>query len=184
MSDPSTTNRCDHERTRGLLIPTRRVHALTDVRVGSLALAGVHCVLVDRDNTCVPRDTGVVPEPVRMWFAEAQAAGITICMVTNNFHSRQAEDSARDLDCAVVHHAMKPAPFALWRALERAGASAAEAVLIGDQVFTDVLAGNLAGVRTILVEPQSSCDLWYTHLLHGLERIVGARPSGAGKDRP
>ena len=55
------------------------------------------------------------------------------------------------------------------------GVEAREAVLIGDQVFTDVMAGNLAGVRTILVEPQSTSDLWYTHIFRVFERAIGAR---------
>ena len=96
-------------------------------------------------------------------------------MVSNNFHSREVEESARELGCEVVHHAMKPAPFAVRRALKLMGATADEAVLVGDQVFTDVMAGNLAGVRPILVDPQSTTDLWYTHIFRVFERAIGAR---------
>ena len=52
------------------------------------------------------------------------------------------------------------------------GVSAEETVLIGDQVYTDVVAGNLAGVRTVLVRPQSTRDLWYTHILRIGERMI------------
>lgn len=159
----------------GILEPTWRRRAITDVSVDGLAADGVRCVLVDRDNTCVPRDTGVVPAEVLAWLDAARAAGMETCMVSNNFHSREVEASARELGCSVVHHAMKPAPFAVWRALELAGVRREEAVLVGDQVFTDVVAGNLAGVRTILVEPQSSSDLWYTHIFRAVERLIGAR---------
>ena len=61
------------------------------------------------------------------------------------------------------------------RALGLVGAKPAEAVLIGDQVFTDVVAGNLAGVRTILVDPQSTTDLWYTHIFRVFERLIAGR---------
>ena len=101
-----------------------------------------------------------------------RAQGIKPCVVSNNFHGSQVERSARELGCEVVHHAMKPAPFALRRALSLMGATADEAVMIGDQVFTDVVAGNLAGVRTILVRPQSRRDLWYTHIMRVGERLV------------
>ena len=43
---------------------------------------------------------------------------------------------------------------------------------MGDQVFTDVMAGNLAGVRTILVRPQSRTDLFYTQAFRVVENIV------------
>lgn len=158
-----------------LVRPWRRERAITDVDVDELAASGVRCVLFDRDNTVVPRDTGVAPEPVMDWICRVREAGIALCMVSNNFHSQQVEASAAELGCAVVHHAMKPAPFAVRRALALVGVDASEAVLIGDQVFTDVMAGNLAGVRTILVEPQSASDLWYTHIFRVFERAIGAR---------
>lgn len=158
-----------------LVRPWRRERAITDVDVDELAASGVRCVLFDRDNTVVPRDTGVAPESVMDWICRVREAGIALCMVSNNFHSQQVEASAAELGCAVVHHAMKPAPFAVRRALAIAGVDASEAVLIGDQVFTDVMAGNLAGVRTILVEPQSTSDLWYTHIFRVFERAIGAR---------
>lgn len=158
-----------------LVRPWRRERAITDVDVDELAASGVRCVLFDRDNTVVPRDTGVAPADVMDWICRVREAGIALCMVSNNFHSQQVEASAAELGCAVVHHAMKPAPFAVRRALALVSVDASEAVLIGDQVFTDVMAGNIAGVRTILVEPQSTSDLWYTHIFRVFERAIGAR---------
>ena len=45
-----------------------------------------------------------------------------------------------------------------------------EAVLIGDQLYTDVWSGNFAGVDTILVKPQATQDLWYTQIFRIFER--------------
>ena len=61
---------------------------------------------------------------------------------------------------------------ALRRAMRLMGASPRQTVMIGDQVFTDVAAGNLAGVRTVLVRPQSRKDLWYTHVFRVFERLA------------
>ena len=158
-----------------LVKPWRREPDVASIGVDGLVEAGVRCVLIDRDNTVVPRDTKQAPESALAWLDALRAAGIKVCMVSNNFHSREVEDSARELGCEVVHHAMKPAPFAVRRALKLMGATADEAVLVGDQVFTDVMAGNLAGVRPILVDPQSTTDLWYTHIFRVFERAIGAR---------
>lgn len=165
-----------------LLAPARRVRAITDIDVLGLKAQGVRCVLFDRDNTVVPRDTGRAPAEVVAWLDEARGHGISLCMVSNNFHTREVEASAAELGCKVVHHAMKPAPFAVRRALALMGEVPERAVLVGDQVFTDVIAGNLAGVRTILVDPQSTSDLWYTHVFRLFERAIGARrASGAAE---
>lgn len=158
-----------------LVKPWRREADVASIDVDGLVDAGVRCVLIDRDNTIVPRDTKQAPKSALAWLDALRAAGIKVCMVSNNFHSREVEESARELGCKVVHHAMKPAPCAVRRALKLMGATADEAVLVGDQVFTDVMAGNLAGVRPILVDPQSTTDLWYTHIFRVFERAIGAR---------
>ena len=42
--------------------------------------------------------------------------------------------------------------------------------MIGDQLYTDVWAGNFAGVDSILVKPQTHVDLWYTQIFRIFER--------------
>ena len=156
----------------GLTRATRYVASLPQVSVEDLVASGVRLVLLDRDNTCVPRDAKAAPPEVRAWLGRARAAGLGLCLVSNNFHSSQVGTTARELGVEVVDHAMKPAPFALRRAMRLMGAVPGETVMIGDQVFTDVVAGNLAGVRTVLVRPQSTSDLWYTHVFRVFERLA------------
>jgi predicted HAD superfamily phosphohydrolase YqeG len=49
----------------------------------------------------------------------------------------------------------------------------ASTALVGDQVFADVLAGRLAGLKTILVEPiHPEEEPWYTRLKRPPERWV------------
>ncbi len=155
-----------------VLRPWRCVERVEQIPVGKLVRAGVHCVLIDRDNTCVPRDASKAPDEVVAWLNDVRAAGISTCVVSNNFHTREVERSAAELGSAVVHHAMKPAPFAVCRAMRLMDVTKGETLLIGDQRFTDVAAGNLAGVRTVLVRPQSERDLWYTLILRKIERRV------------
>lgn len=156
----------------GLFRATRYLASIDMLEVEWLKSQGIRCVLMDRDNTCVPRDSKVAPPKVQNWIDRVHAAGIPTCVVSNNFHTKQVERSARELDSECIHHAMKPAPFAVRAALKRMGVSPSEAVLIGDQVYTDIIAGNLAGVRTVLVRPQCNTDLWYTHIMRIGERAI------------
>ena len=149
---------------------SRYVHSVELIDVDDLKARGIRCVLVDRDNTLVPRDTKVAPQRVRAWLDRLREEHIAVCMVSNNFHTDQVCASAEDLGCAVVHHAMKPAPVAIQVALVTMGVPKEQAVLVGDQLFTDVLAGNLAGIHTILVRPQSRTDLWYTQIFRIVEQ--------------
>ena len=142
------------------------------IDLDELAADGVRCLLLDRDNTIVPRNTRRAPEAVRAWIGHAHELGLKLCFISNNFHSKQVEANAAEFSAGCVDHAMKPFPFAVRRALDKMGVSADEAVLIGDQVYTDIIAGNLAGVRTILVRPQCARELWYTYFFRAFEAIV------------
>lgn len=156
----------------GILRAWRYVASIDLIDVEDLVAQGVQIVLVDRDNTCVPRGSRVAPREIRDWFSRLRAAGIDCCMVSNNFHVREVGRSAAELGMGHVAKAMKPLPCAIRSVLGREGVPASAAVMVGDQVFTDVVAGNLAGVRTILVRPQSRRDLWYTYAFRALERLA------------
>lgn len=155
-----------------ILKADRYVRSVDLIDVDDLRARGIRCVLVDRDNTLVPRDTNEPPAEVTKWIADLKKRGIAVCMVSNNFHTDAVCASADEIGCAVVHHAMKPAPVAIKVALLMLGVPAEQTVLVGDQLLTDVLAGNLAGVQTILVRPQSTKDLWYTQLFRKVEHLV------------
>lgn len=47
---------------------------------------GVKCVLIDLDNTLLPRDTHQVPDDIRAWLKALSAAGVRVCILTNNWH--------------------------------------------------------------------------------------------------
>lgn len=161
-----------NRREDGLLSATRYVASLPQVNIDELVENGVRLVLLDRDNTCLPRDRKRCPEEVAAWIACAREAGMRVVLVSNNFHRTQVLATATELGCEALTHAMKPMPFALWKAMRMVGEVPERTVMIGDQVFTDVLAGNLAGVATVLVHPQTVRDLWYTLLLRRVEKIV------------
>ncbi len=165
-----------------LVRASRYVASVDLIDVDDLCEQGVRCVLLDRDNTLVPRDIKTAPPEVRAWLSKLHEAGMAVCMVSNNFHTNAVCASAEELGCAVVHHAMKPLPVAVKYAMHMVGVPSEQTVLIGDQIFTDMMAGNLAGVQTILVRPQSRRDLWYTYILRAMEHVVLRNVTFEGED--
>ncbi len=155
-----------------LFSPNRYVASVDRIDLDALYDQGKRAILLDRDNTLVPRDRASAPDEVFAWLDRARGMGFRLCMVSNNWHRDQVMHSAQELGLEAISHAMKPAPFALAAGLTRIGATKHEAVMVGDQIFTDVCAGNLAGIDTILVKPQTTVDLWYTQLFRIFERCV------------
>lgn len=156
---------------QGLFGASRYVASVDLIDPAWLQKQGVKLVLLDRDNTVVPRSTRRLAPEAADWAARLRAAGIEVFIISNNFHSKQIDETAAELGCGSIDHAMKPCPLALRAAMRRMGVTADETVMVGDQVFTDVASGNLAGVRTILVRPQSTRDLWYTQIMRLAEPI-------------
>ncbi len=144
------------------------VHAID---LEALRASGVDTILVDLDNTLLPRDTNEVPDSLREWACGLVDSGFKVSLVSNNWHER-VNAVAEELGFNLVAKAVKPFPFAFLIALRRLGSKRRNAVMIGDQLFTDVLGGNLLGMKTILVEPLSATDLPHTLMLRKLEALV------------
>lgn len=151
-------------------------HYLTTVRavdLDQLRAAGIDGLILDIDNTILPRDTNAITHDLAAWVAGLKERGFKVCLVSNNWHER-VHILARALGLDIVAKAVKPLPFAFWRAARRLGVSPRRCAVIGDQLFTDVLGGNLVGATTVLVRPLSSSDLPHTLLLRLLERRIMA----------
>ncbi|TLM97336.1 MAG: YqeG family HAD IIIA-type phosphatase, partial [Actinobacteria bacterium] len=148
-----------------------------DIDLADLSASGIDTLLVDLDNTLLPRDTNEIPDDLRAWSATLAEQGFRVCLVSNNWHQR-VHTVATQLGFQLVAKAVKPLPFAFLRALRLVGSKRRQAVIVGDQVFTDVLGGKLLGIRTILVTPLSETDLPHTLFLRRLEArvLAGRRP--------
>ncbi len=144
---------------------------VTAIDAGELADRSIGHLLLDLDNTLLPRDSSEIAPPVREWLSGLAEHDITACLVSNNWHAH-VHDVAADLGLPIVAKALKPFPAAFRRGLKVLGARAEATAVVGDQVFTDVLGGNLLGMTSILVAPLSASDLPHTLLLRRLERVV------------
>ena len=147
---------------------------LPEVSLDMLASQGVRGIVVDLDNTvCAYRRPELAPG-VAEWVRDARARGFALVLVSNNFSERVALVGAQ-LDIPTVPNALKPLPFAFLRALRMLGTPRGATIVIGDQLFTDVLGGKLAGLRTLLTKPLVEKDFPLTRVLRFLERTIAGR---------
>lgn len=154
-----------------MLDPDYYYRNVLDIDLGVLASKGIDTLLLDLDNTLLPRDGDVVPDEIKEWAASLESTGFKACLVSNNWQNRVVR-VAEELGFDLVAKAVKPLPFAFMLALERMGSTRAHAAVVGDQMFTDVLGGKLTGIATVLVFPLSSADLPHTLFLRRIERVL------------
>jgi HAD superfamily phosphatase (TIGR01668 family) len=152
--------------------PDDYLSSVVRIEPASLVERGFSIVLLDIDNTLVPRDTHRLPDEVKRWVVRLGECGLRVCLLSNNWH-RVVFDYADELGLPVVYKAMKPLPFAYWHALRKLDRQKGERVVcVGDQIVTDVWGAHALGLSVILVEPQATKDLWYTLLFRRFERLL------------
>ena len=157
-----------------ILRPDGHAGSLIDVASEALWERGWRGIVLDLDNTCCAYHQPELADGVAAWVAEALERGFRIVMVSNNFSERVAA-AGTQLGVATVPNALKPLPFGFLRALRLLGTRRRQTVVIGDQVFTDVLGAKLLGLRTVLTEPLVPHDFPLTRVLRFLERLVYKR---------
>jgi len=160
-----------------LLFPKIYVPSITDIQVEWLKELGIKGVLFDLDNTIIRRDSYQFPPEVTSYICELRRHGLKVGIISNNRRKRVAAIAGL-LEIPAIHRAVKPFVKSFRRAMKMLGTSAEETALVGDQIFTDILGGNLAGLHTILVVPMPGKDFWGSRLIcRPLEKLVLARLS-------
>ena len=163
------------------LQPERYFSRISHINIERDLLAyGFRYVLLDIDNTILSRATHDVPRDVGLWLAQARDAGVSFCLVSNNWH-KNVHELANRLSMPIIAKAMKPLPVALFAACSMLGAKRSETVMVGDQLSTDVLAAHNAGMSAYLLAPLAEQDLRHTKYVRMVEQAIlgGAVPEGA-----
>ncbi len=128
-------------------------------------------LVLDLDNTLSMHGNPVPEEGVPEWLDKMRALGVNMRVVSNNTNRRVAPLAAK-LGLEFTANGAKPLPFGIWRAVKAMGVKRGECVVVGDQIFTDVLAGKFSGVRTVLVEPFHLEKTWTFRLKRKVESLV------------
>ncbi len=128
-------------------------HDIYEITGEALARRGFKLLLADLDNTLVPYGVPLPDERLKAWRDDLAAHGVTLFVLSNNRHESRPRIFAEGLGVPYIGHAGKPKTPSFVRAMERMGVTREQTAIVGDQVFTDVLGGNRAGVAAILVEP-------------------------------
>lgn len=109
-------------------------------------------LILDVDETLVPFRQKQASEELQQWIREIKA-NIPIWLVSNNISYSRIGNIAESIDLPFISAAQKPSRRKLKQAAQAMNLSASQIAMVGDRLFTDVLAGNRAGMFTILVEP-------------------------------
>lgn len=151
--------------------PDYFVNSVFDINLEVLKDRGIENILLDMDNTILSREEDEINEYTKAWVINLKAQGFKVCIISNNW-AKRLEVLAGDLNIEIVSKAVKPLPFAFFLSLQKLGARPRNTVMIGDQLFTDVLGARLLNILTIMVRPISAVDLKHTLALRKVEKLI------------
>ena len=141
------------------LLPRMMTRSVTDITPALLQQRNICLLMLDFDNTIVPYTTNIPTKEMEAWLKAMAASDIKVCIVSNSKRDRvKIFCKEYGLDC--ITHAKKPFSKGISQCLTRYGIPAKEAALAGDQIFTDTLGANCAGVRSVLVKPIDNHNIW------------------------
>ena len=115
--------------------------------------------MLDFDNTIVPYTTSTPTPQMEKWLEEMSASDIQLCVVSNSKRDRVKIFCDRyGIPCIIK--ARKPFSKGINECLAKFGIQPGEAALVGDQIYTDILGANCAGVTSILVKAIDNHNFW------------------------
>ncbi len=141
------------------LLPTYRTSALTDLNPQMLREKNIRLLMLDFDNTIVPYTTDIPTPEMLAWLQEMLQSEVQICVVSNSKNDRVKRFCEKyGIDC--ITRAKKPFSKGIRECLDRYDIPREESALAGDQIFTDTLGGNCAGIRSVLVRAIHNHTIW------------------------
>jgi len=134
--------------------PTFYVNKIFEVSLNFFIKNNIDAALLDIDDTLVINEFPIPPKKTLDWIENLKSSNIKMILVSNNFKKR-VESFAKKVNLPYVHMGMKPLPFGIIKALKILDTTKEKSIIIGDQIFTDIVAANLLGIKSILTEPLS-----------------------------
>jgi len=131
---------------------------------------GYRGVIYDIDNTLVPQDAPA-DEKARKLMVDLKEMGYQVMLLSNNKPPR-VEMFVEGMDVDFIAEAKKPLKDSYLKAMEQMGTTVENTIFVGDQLFTDILGANKAGIKTYLVKPIDPKEEPQIVFKRKLEKIV------------
>lgn len=174
------------------LAPEFRFASLTDIETEWLKEHQFEALVLDIDNTLLGRDCTRIPADHLFWLQNLRRAGIDLVLVSNNGGPRVAELQVQlkehDVPLPILTWAGKPLKPAFLRACallnhspSSMGGPAPRILVVGDQLFTDVLGAHCSGLPAAWTRPLPGRDFIFTRIVRVAERWVAGRLMQQGR---
>ncbi|MDQ7822120.1 MAG: YqeG family HAD IIIA-type phosphatase [Candidatus Eremiobacteraeota bacterium] len=155
-----------------LLYPDFFMERVEFIDLHHLKEHGYDTLIFDLDNTLVGWRSKEMRPELMEWLKSAKNLGFKMCIVSNCVLRGRVRYFEKLLDIPAIPKAVKPRKKSFIAAIKMLNSRFGRTVVIGDQLFTDVLGGNRLGLLTILVLPVDKREFYATILQRTAEKLI------------
>ena len=153
------------------IYPDDFADSIFDINFDYLYKKELFNLIIDLDNTLSRWGSKRPDIDVCNWIKTIRKKGFKICILSNSSNNR-INNYCCDLDVLFVKNVNKPFKSSFIRAMAIMDSNNRNTCVIGDQIFTDILGGNLCSMYTILVPPIDNNEFILTKFLRILEKAI------------
>ena len=135
-----------------LLKPEIKLERVTDITLDILKKYNISALILDVDNTLSTHHGQVLTDGLENWLENMRENNVKLTVLSNSTKKR-LDPFAKKIGLDYISLGLKPLPFGYLRALKALGTKRKNTAIVGDQIFTDTLGGNLVGLNTLLLTP-------------------------------
>jgi len=152
--------------------PAHAAESLNSIDLKALWDRGKRLLLLDVDNTLVQWHAHECSLTVLMWAKQAKSMGFDICIISNTNQLERLAKIAKSIGAETVRGRFKPSRSMYRLALIKFKRKPDEAIMIGDQLMTDVLGANRTGIEAIWVRRLEGKEFKGTSINRFMERML------------
>lgn len=150
-------------------VPDVYAKSIYTINYEKLKKNGIKCLLIDLDNTIAPIKIDSPDKTLKDLFNELQSMGFKLIILSNSPKNRiRPFKEILNVDSAASSH--KPLSTKYRKIMKMYGYKDTQIAAIGDQLLTDILGANLVGITSILVNPMSNIDYFWTKVNRYFEK--------------
>ena len=153
-----------------LIYPNAYLKNVQKITIDFLNKNNIKALILDVDNTLIDYYKNLSEDVVK-WARSLQDKGIKMFILSNTNKKEKVETVAKKLEIPYINFAKKPSKKGFLQVKEKLNLDCENIGVVGDQIFTDVIGGNRCQMYTILVDPVTEKDYWYTAWKRPLENF-------------
>lgn len=154
-----------------IFVPDIYAKSIFTIDYDKLKERNIKCILFDLDNTLAPVSVKEPDKKTKDLMVRLEDKDFKVIILSNSRKPR-VQPFKEQFNIDAAHTAMKPLKRKYKKIMKMYNLKDCEIAAVGDQLLTDVFGANRMGFTSILVNPISTSDFFFTKINRNIENYI------------